>query len=118
VLVVAPVGFAVALADHIASNSGHALPELAVVVIVLFVAGVIAVVALDLYVLRRKLPSVPELDAALSRPAPLPARWSRMLESRRLRFAAWRFAPRSARAGAAQQALEQSVIELVDSPSG
>jgi RsiW-degrading membrane proteinase PrsW (M82 family) len=115
-LVVAPLGFVIALADHIASNSGHALPELAVVVIALFVAGVIAVVALDLYVLRRKLPSVPELDAALSRPAPLAAHWSRMLESRRLRFAAWRFGPRSARSGAAQLALERSVIELVDSP--
>lgn len=117
-LVVAPLGFAIALADHIASNSGHALPELAVLVIVLFVASVVGVVALDLYVLRRKLPSVPELDAALSRPGPLPARWSRLLKSRRLRFAAWRFAPRSARAGAAQRALERSVVELVDSPSG
>ncbi|MEP7159072.1 MAG: PrsW family glutamic-type intramembrane protease [Chloroflexota bacterium] len=117
VLVVAPLGFAIALADHIASNSGHALPELAVLVIILFVTGVVGVVALDLFVLRRKLPAVPELDAAISRPGPLTARWRRLLASRRLRFAAWRFAPRSARSGAAQRAVEASVIELVDNRS-
>ncbi len=117
-IAIAPLGFVIATADHVANNSGLSLPELALVVIGLFVAGVVAVIALDLYVLRQRLPAVPDLDAALSRPAPLIARWRRILESRRLRFAAWRFAPRSARAGAAQRAVEASVIELVDNPSG
>lgn len=116
-LALAPLGFLIATADHISNNSGLSLPELAVVVIVLFVAGVVAAIAVDLYVLRRKLPSVAELESSLSRPLPLVARWSRLLESRRLRFAAWRFAPRSARSGAAQRAVEASVIELVDNPS-
>jgi RsiW-degrading membrane proteinase PrsW (M82 family) len=117
-LLLAPLGFLVATADHMSSNSGHRLPELGLLVIVLFVAGLVAVLAIDLFVLRRPLPAVPELDAALARPAKLVARWGRLLEGRRLRFAAWRFAPRSARSGAAQRAVEHSVVDIVDGAPG
>lgn len=116
-LLLAPLGFVVVTIDHMSSNSGHRLPELGLLVVALFVVGLLAVLALDLYVLRRAIPAVPDLDAALARPGSLLSRWDRWLESRRLRFAAWRFARRSARSGAAQLALERSVIQLVDGPA-
>ncbi len=118
-LAMAPLGFLIALADHIANNSGLSQPELAVVAIVAFVGGLAGVLALDLYVLSRRLPPVPELEAALSAPAPPLGRWRRVLESRRLRFAAWRLDRRpTAEVGGAKRALRQSVAELIDSPTG
>ncbi len=78
-----------------------------------------AVIAVDLYVLTRKLPPVPELDAALSAPATPVARWRRNLESRRMRFAAHRL-DRSETAGVsgAERGLRQSVDALVDRAQG
>jgi hypothetical protein len=113
-LAIAPIGFVVATADHLGVNGGT-MPLLGPIVILLFLASVAGVIALDLWVLRQTLPSVPALDAALSRAAPLPERWRRILESRRLRFAAWRVArsPESGDSGA-KRAVRQSVTELVD----
>jgi RsiW-degrading membrane proteinase PrsW (M82 family) len=115
-LLLAPIGFVIACADHIGVNSGK-WPALGPLVIVVFVAGVAAVLALDLYVLTRKLPSVPELEAAIARPARLMTRWTRTLEGRRLRFAAWRLERKpDATGGGAERAVRRSVAQLVATP--
>jgi RsiW-degrading membrane proteinase PrsW (M82 family) len=114
VLAVAPLGFAIATIDHIGVNSGS-LPILGPLVIALFVVGVAALLAIDVWVLRQKIPAVPAIEAALTRPLPIAARWKRTVESRRLRFAAWRV-PRHAMpvTGGAERALRASVVQLVD----
>jgi hypothetical protein len=116
ILLLAPLGFLVATFDHLSSNSGHTLPELGLLVIALFVAGVVGAIATDFYVLRQRLPSIPELDAERAGSSSPVNRWRRMLEGRRLRFAAWRLArDPNGSGGGAERAIRSSVGVLIKS---
>jgi RsiW-degrading membrane proteinase PrsW (M82 family) len=112
-LILAPLGFVIATADHIAVNS-QTMPFLAPVVIALFLAGTVAAIALDLYVQRRGLPPVPELDQAMPAISSPAARWPRIVEGRRLRYAAWRLDRRpAAEMGSVERAVRRSVERLL-----
>lgn len=115
-LAVAPLGFIVATVDHIAWNSGT-LPELGLLVIALFVAGVIGVIAADLYVLRRPLPAVAELDATARGARSPGGRWSYAIDLRRLRYAAWRLASGAPGSERAERAVRLKVVSIVDTPA-
>ena len=113
-LILAPLGFVVATADHIAVNS-QTMPALAPVVIALFLGGTVGAIALDLYVQRHALPPVPELDQALPAPTSAVGRWRRIVEGRRLRYAAWRLDRHPTTAvGSVERAVRRSVEHLLE----
>lgn len=108
------------LVDHVTNNM-RTLEFLGMVSIGLLIAGVIAVAGLDLYVLSRPRPSIPEFSTPSSGGSgsgTLITRWSFITRRRALAYALWRFrnasdaqldAPRRAVDGEARWLVERHV---------
>ncbi|MEP7081590.1 MAG: PrsW family glutamic-type intramembrane protease [Chloroflexota bacterium] len=124
-IALAIAGFAWSAADHVTNNMGT-LEILGTLSIVLLFVGVVAAIGIDLYVLGRPRPSVPEFSTPSSADSGgkgLAMRWSFVTGRRALAYALWRFAnaPDVERDGPtrAVDAAARSLIErhLANAPS-
>ncbi len=110
-------GFAWAALDHVTNNMGT-LEILGTLSIVVLIVGVAAAIGIDLYVLARPRPSVPEFSTPPSSATGMEAfatRWSFAAGRRALAYALWRFANASdAERGGYEPAVDGAARSLIE----
>jgi hypothetical protein len=110
-------GVAWVLADHVTNNMGT-LEILGTLSIWLLIAGVIGALAIDLFVLSRPRPSIPEFSTPPSGNTGtegLIQRWSFVTGRRALAYALWRFAHASdSELDAPRRAVDAEARSLID----